>query len=122
MGIKDRPIVLVAHSLGGILAKQALVNARNNPIYEDTLKTVRGLVFFGVPHAGGDRGAVYLGNIAASIAQSIMPKGVSKDIMETLKDGSLYSDILKDMFRHQLENYSIVSFYERLYHVGKHVC
>jgi hypothetical protein len=71
-----------------------------------------GLIFFGVPHAGGDKAAVQLGRLASKIAQTILP-GVSKDIMDALEDGSMYTDILKEMFRHQLENYFIVSFYER---------
>jgi hypothetical protein len=32
--------------------------------------------------------------------------------MEALKNGSLYSDVLKENWRHQLEKYRIVSFYE----------
>jgi hypothetical protein len=71
-----------------------------------------GLIFFGVPHAGGDHAAVRLGTLATKIAQTVLP-GASKDIMETLKDGSMYTDILKAMFRNHLERFDIVSFYER---------
>ena len=97
------PIVLMAHGLGGLLVKQALVNAHNNPRYASIKEAVHGLVFFGVPHAGGDRAAVQLGTIATRIADAVLPNA-KRDIMETLKDGSIYSDILKEMFRHQLKS------------------
>jgi hypothetical protein len=76
------------------------------------------LIFFGVPHAGGHHAAVFLGTLAAKIAEAVHP-GANKDIMETLKDGSMYTDILKEMFRHQLEQYNIVSFYERQGKLGQ---
>jgi hypothetical protein len=75
------------------------------------------LIFFGVPHAGGDHAAVRLGTLATKIAQTVLP-GASKDIMETLKDGSMYTDILKAMFRNHLERFEIVSFYERVEQAG----
>ncbi|KAL9110530.1 MAG: hypothetical protein Q9227_004888 [Pyrenula ochraceoflavens] len=109
-----RPIVLLAHSLGGLLVKQALVNAHNNQRFSSVKEAVHGLVFFGVPHAGGNHALVQLGRLTTRIADHVLPDAHSrKDIMETLKDGSMYTDILKEMFRHQLEQYEIVSFYER---------
>jgi hypothetical protein len=55
--------------------------------------------------------------LATKSAQTVLP-GASKDIMETLKDGSMYTDILKAMFRNHLERFEIVSFYERLEQAG----
>jgi len=54
---------------------------------------------------------VSFGKACVSILQSV-PGNPSNDIMEALKNGSLYSDILKENWRHQLEKYRIVSFYE----------
>ena len=49
-----KPLVLLAHSLGGIVVKRALVllaqEGRNEE--NDILNSVKGLVFFGVPHKG----------------------------------------------------------------------
>lgn len=70
-----------------------------------------GLVFFGTPHAGGKDGLVALGSVAAGIAQSIRLQP-SSDIVETLKKGSLFTDVLTEHSRHQLESYLIVSFWE----------
>jgi hypothetical protein len=71
-----------------------------------------GLMFFGTPHSGPtDDLKVKFGRACVKIAQS-MPWKVSNDIMEALKKGSLFSDILCEHWRHQLEQYQIVSFYE----------
>lgn len=66
--IISRPIVLLGHSLGGQLIKQALINAHNNPKYTPIKNATTGLVFFATPHRGGDRMLVNLGGIVAKIA------------------------------------------------------
>ncbi len=51
-----RPLVFVAHSLGGLLIKQALVEAKINEQKYGCLKaSTYGLVFFATPHAGGKK-------------------------------------------------------------------
>ncbi|CAG8974636.1 hypothetical protein HYALB_00012104 [Hymenoscyphus albidus] len=71
-----------------------------------------GLVFFDTPHAGPTEDAkVMFGRICASIAQSL-PTNPSNDTMKALKSGSLFSDVLQEGWRHQLERYRVVSFYE----------
>ena len=72
-----------------------------------------GLVFFGTPHAGGNDGLVALGSVAARIAQSIHLQP-SSDIVETLKKGSLFTDVLAEHWRQQLESYLIISFWESI--------
>lgn len=45
-----RPVVFIAHSLGGLIVKEAIYQmATDNPAY---VRCVCGLVFFGVPHHG----------------------------------------------------------------------
>lgn len=59
-----------------------------------------GLMFFGTPHEGPTNDAkVKLGRTCVAIAQS-MPGNSSNDIMETLKKGSLFSDMLQEHFRY----------------------
>ncbi|CZR62148.1 uncharacterized protein PAC_12045 [Phialocephala subalpina] len=106
------PLIMIGHSLGGILIKQALINAQNNPKYTDIKQATFGLMFFGTPHSGPtDDLKVKFGRACVKIAQSL-PWKVSNDIMEALKKGSLFSDVLSEHWRHQLEQYQIVSFYE----------
>jgi hypothetical protein len=50
----DRPIVFVCHSLGGIVVKQALVEAHNaDDVHGPILAYTKGVAFFGTPHGGG---------------------------------------------------------------------
>jgi protein SERAC1 len=50
----SRPIIFVAHSLGGLVCKEAILLSRNNP--EVHLKTIfdctKGIIFMGTPHTG----------------------------------------------------------------------
>lgn len=50
----NRPLIIVAHSLGGLVAKEAVILSKNSP--ETHLKTVfhmtKGIVFMGTPHTG----------------------------------------------------------------------
>ncbi|UKZ79213.1 hypothetical protein TrVFT333_006963 [Trichoderma virens FT-333] len=53
---ETRPIVFIAHSLGGLIIKQALISLAKSENEEDKrlLQTVHGVAFFGVPHDGMD--------------------------------------------------------------------
>ena len=107
-----RPLLLVGHSLGGILIKQTLVNALTNRRYNDIQKATYGLIFFGTPHGGSGSGwQIMVGKSVVRIAQSVRGRG-QDDIMEALKQGSLFSDSLQNQWRHQLDHYKIVTFYE----------
>jgi len=50
-----RQIIFIAHSLGGIIVKQALFLARIEPQYTSICKYTIGIVFFGTPHRGSDK-------------------------------------------------------------------
>lgn len=66
--VGTRPIVFVAHSLGGIMVKQALRVAAQNksPIFDKT----RSIIFLSTPHAGATIATVgtHLGKIAPLLA------------------------------------------------------
>lgn len=87
------------------------MNAHNNAKYNSIRTSTTGLVFFGTPHDGGHRTLVALGAAAARVATALHVQP-STDIIETLKSGSLFSDLLAEQWRHQLESYQIISFWE----------
>ncbi|CAG9997203.1 unnamed protein product [Clonostachys byssicola] len=51
-----KPIVFIAHSLGGLIVKQALaeLSKSENEVHVKLMQAVHGLVFFGVPNDGMD--------------------------------------------------------------------
>jgi hypothetical protein len=111
--MESRPILFLGHSMGGLLIKQALINAHNNPKYTPIKDATTGLAFFATPHHGGDWMLVSLGEIAAKIATAVgFQKG--DGVVETLKDGSIFSDIMQEHWRHQLLTYDIISFWGAL--------
>ncbi|KAL6412562.1 hypothetical protein AUP68_03765 [Ilyonectria robusta] len=52
----DKPILIIAHSLGGLIVQEALMTMLKSDEESENLaaEAVRGLVFFGVPHRGMD--------------------------------------------------------------------
>ena len=83
----------------------------------DLLAIRTGLAFFGTPHEGGDERLITLGEAAARIASALHVQP-SNDLIETLKQGSLFSDLLAEQWRHHLESYQLVSFWEGIGDVG----
>lgn len=74
--------------------------------------TSYGILFFGTPHGGsGKDWKTVLGERCARIVQST-PGKTSNDMLEALRKGSLFSDILQEQWRHQIDNYQFVTFYE----------
>jgi hypothetical protein len=71
-------------------------------------------MFFGTPHEGGNQDStkVKLGLKAAKIT-SYLGFSPNESIVEILTSGSLFGDFIRESFRHQLEQYHIVSFWEK---------
>ena len=53
-----RPLLFIAHSLGGIVVKEALRRSRGCEMYQSQLRNIyestSGIIFFGTPHGGAD--------------------------------------------------------------------
>ncbi|KAL7793636.1 hypothetical protein V8C37DRAFT_103220 [Trichoderma ceciliae] len=51
-----RPIILIGHSLGGLIIKQVLISLSRSSIQDDKklIRAVYGVIFFGTPHDGMD--------------------------------------------------------------------
>ncbi|KAJ5794517.1 alpha/beta-hydrolase [Penicillium paradoxum] len=50
----SRPVIFVAHSLGGLVCKKAILLSRNNPDshLRDIFQSTKGIIFMGTPHKG----------------------------------------------------------------------
>ena len=102
----------MGHSLGGILVKQALVNAHANPKHKNIIDSTFALVFMGTPHSGPTNNSkIAFGKVCAKVVEKVYGSATN-DLIQAVENGSLFSDILKENWRHQLERYQIISCYE----------
>ena len=51
---RTRPIIFIAHSLGGLVCEQALLVCREGQDNPDIFESTLGIIFMGTPHAGAD--------------------------------------------------------------------
>ncbi|KAK2777653.1 hypothetical protein FQN52_003019 [Onygenales sp. PD_12] len=103
---KTRPIIFVAHSLGGIVVKDALSLSKNEKnFYKEILPASAGVCFLGTPHRGSK--AASIGKIAFEVSKlflrdpnlkllraleidSEILERVSKSFCQILSDGNLH--------------------------------
>lgn len=70
---KLRPIIFIAHSLGGLIVKDVLCLARNENTYlRDVFRCALGICFLGTPHKGSSSAS--LGKIAYGIGKVFLQK------------------------------------------------
>lgn len=100
----SRRLILVAHSLGGLLVKEALRRSRGydrraplRQIFESTI----GIIFFGTPHGGADpRSAAH--HVVFSLAKGVGFR-VNDNIVDALFPSAEYLKQLGDEFRRMLD-------------------
>ncbi|CAG8117209.1 unnamed protein product [Penicillium olsonii] len=53
-GASSRPLIFIAHSLGGLVTKKAILLSRNNPEahLQGVFKSTKAIIFMGTPHKG----------------------------------------------------------------------
>jgi hypothetical protein len=101
----ERPILLLGHNLGGLLIKQALINAHSNPGYIAIKDATAALVFFGTPQ---DTVAQKLGETAVLIAKDFGLRA-EDDVVKSLQTATIFSEL--ESWKHQVLEYDIVSFW-----------
>ncbi|KAK3305960.1 Alpha/Beta hydrolase protein [Chaetomium strumarium] len=111
-----RPIVFVAHSLGGIILKQALYLSQHDRRFHGLLDATRGLIFYGTPHFGADRSRWL--SMAKSFAPLLprrfagMRKAKASNLVDALARSSLEISNICEDFRFLARRFVLVSFYE----------
>jgi hypothetical protein len=97
--------------LGGLVVKQALLNAFEDPHYSSIYRATFGLVFFACPHQGAN--GVSLAALMGTIVKAFSTGTVNNQILTDLSRNSMVTEEMADRFRHQLERYRVVSFFEQ---------
>ncbi|PHH93015.1 hypothetical protein CDD83_2125 [Cordyceps sp. RAO-2017] len=79
---RERPLLFIAHSIGGLVVKMALTKASRDARYENVLRECYGVAFFGTPHQGSSYFA--MPSLASSI-QSLLQ--LSSPLPASITDG-----------------------------------
>ncbi|KAH7165301.1 Alpha/Beta hydrolase protein [Dactylonectria macrodidyma] len=92
----SRPLLFVAHSLGGLVCKQAILLSRNNPeshlqyMFECTL----GIIFLGTPHRGS-----WMANWAKIPASALgLATSVNKSLLDVLETNNEVLEFIQHNF------------------------
>ncbi|KAH8126575.1 hypothetical protein LI328DRAFT_165971 [Trichoderma asperelloides] len=99
-------IILVGHSMGGCIAKEAYIIARQHPSYKDLAGRIYGIFFLGTPHHGSD-----LAGVLENMSIAVWGK---KPFVTDLKSGSSALALIRDRFRHVAMDLALWTFYETL--------
>nr|VWP02414.1 D-xylose-proton symporter [Ganoderma boninense] len=94
----NRPLILLAHSMGGLIIKQALLiaNTRADGRFNSILNSVAGVIFLGTPHRGGNGvdTATFIANFIRAFKVN-----VRADLLKSLDPNSMVLFDLTDDFR-----------------------
>ncbi|PVF91383.1 hypothetical protein CPB86DRAFT_770739, partial [Serendipita vermifera] len=109
---KHLPLILIGHSFGGLVIKQALVLAQNrsgDADFQSILDTTVGVIFLGTPHRGA-----HSAQLAAIVFQAAILLGASwkKELLKTLTYESEEVLGLDEQFAWAASSKELVCFYE----------
>ncbi|KAL2121800.1 hypothetical protein VTJ04DRAFT_2255 [Mycothermus thermophilus] len=115
----SRPIILVAHSLGGLVSKQAIILSRSSPEahFRQLFESFRGIAFMGTPHKGS-----WMASGAKLLAITVdLVKSTNRSLLDVLKTDSQlleavhvqFLDIVRDI-RDSGRRFDITCFFEEL--------
>jgi len=113
---RDRPIIFIAHSLGGLVCEQALLICRDGEAHLATLEKVfhstQGIIFMGTPHRGAD--LAHWGKTLAKLLTVI--RHTNPAIVGVLEKKSEVLAAVQEQFQQTLLKYhgsiNIYCFYE----------
>ncbi|RYO99261.1 hypothetical protein DL763_001625 [Monosporascus cannonballus] len=102
------PIIWVCHSLGGILAKRALLysndlKASQHEDYRSIYVSTYGIVFLGTPHTGSEMAA--WGTVLQAMSDAVVPKSFFQSESVLLKTLKRDNETLQNINNHFLDIY-----------------
>lgn len=122
----DRPLILVTHSLGGLVVKQAILKSRGRPephlrkLYE----SVRGVCFLGTPHHGSWMAswsripAATLGIFKSTNQSLLKVLETDNELLESLGDDFLALLLYHNKNPETKHEIEVVNFYEEIGYPG----
>ncbi|ROV96972.1 hypothetical protein VSDG_04162 [Cytospora chrysosperma] len=99
------PILLVGHSMGGLVIKKAFILARDVPEFQERIRCI---FFLATPHRGSDYAAL-LNNVLA-VSGVLSPRHYISDLVT----GSTSAQLINEDFARYASELPVFSFYETL--------
>lgn len=107
--IGSRPIIFVAHSMGGLVVKKAYILGKHDRQYSDLIAQVYGIIFLATPHRGAHYAKI-LNNILSTVPFGTTSKAY---VAELGTQSSSLQDI-NEQFSKFCEELQLASFFETL--------
>ncbi|XP_071776434.1 protein SERAC1 [Centroberyx gerrardi] len=106
-GVGERPVIWVAHSMGGLLVKKMLLDASEDPDMHELMKNTKGIVFYSVPHHG-----TFMAEYSVNVRYLLFP---SIEVRELCKDSPALRDLNENFLNMAKEKeFKVLSFAETL--------
>lgn len=102
------PLVLVGHSMGGVVIKKLLLLAKQDPSYGKTAARIHTMFFLATPHRGS-----HLADLLSSVLKLAVGSGY-KTYLDSLIPNSEAIQSINDHFRHVFQGVQLRSFFETL--------
>ena len=100
----DLPLVLIGHSMGGLVIKKAYLLAKQNPVYQSLAERFHSVLFLATPHRGA---------IAANLLNNMLHLAFStRGYVEDLERTSAVLQSINEDFRNCSSAVNVWSFYE----------
>ncbi|XP_028253929.1 protein SERAC1 [Parambassis ranga] len=104
-GVGERPVVWVAHSMGGLLVKKMLLDAAEDPDMQGLLKNTKGIVFYSVPHHG-----TFMAEYSVNVRYLLFP---SIEVRELCKDSPALRNLNENFLKMAKDkDFKVLSFAE----------
>lgn len=103
------PIVVVAHSMGGLVFKKAYIHGLLNDEFRSIVSMINAVLFLATPHRGTN-----LADTLNKVLTSSVFGHTSKEYVAELTRRSPTIDDLNESFRHHASKLKLFSFYETL--------
>lgn len=104
----ETPLVMIGHSMGGVVIKKAFLLAKQDPQYHLLAGRFHSMFFLATPHRGADSAQL----LRKMIKLSFVPS--SKAYVGDLIPNSAAVQIINDEFRHAYQGVHLWSFFETL--------
>lgn len=105
---RERPVIFIAHSLGGLVCEQALLYCgEGDKNLIKVSQSTRGIIFMGTPHAGAD-----LADVGSKLAKCLsIIRNTNTTILEPLRPGSDVLTSVQQQFQQMLRKRVDIEIY-----------